>query len=108
MREVEQTVDIVPGLQYKSLVSINKFTEANYITVFTPDKVTIFDGEKASISSTQQPLFQGRRDPAIGLWRIPIEPEQTAPPKYTPTPQKSKNLSNHHMMINNVYELPST
>ena len=64
VRELTQTVDIVPGLQHNSLLSINKFAESSYITVFTPDKVTIFDCEKTSISSTQQPILQGWRDPA--------------------------------------------
>ena len=33
--------------------------------------------------------------------------EQTAPPNFTPTPQ-AMTISNQHLMINNVYELPST
>ena len=68
---------------------------------FTPDKVTIFNGEKDT--STQQVILQGWRDPATGLWRNPIVPEQTAPPKYTPTSQEKANLSNQHMIIDNVY-----
>ena len=60
------TVDIVPGLQCNSLLSINKFAEANYLTVFTPDEVKIFDGKKEVISSTQQPILQVWRDPVAG------------------------------------------
>ena len=80
VRELAQTVDIVPGLQHYSLLSIDKCAEVNYITVFTPEEVTIFDGEKANISSMQQSIIQGWRDPATGLWRIQIEPKQTPLP----------------------------
>ena len=51
-RKPAQTVDIVPGLQHNSLISINIFAEANYLTVFIPDKVNFFDGKKAIIAST--------------------------------------------------------
>ena len=53
VREQARTVDIVPVLKHNLLLSISKFVEANYITVFTAYKVQIFDGEKATITKLQ-------------------------------------------------------
>ena len=97
-REPARTVDIVPGQQHNSLLCINKFAEYNYVKVFTPDEEAVFHGQKASISSIQQPINQGWRDQTAGLWRITIEPEQNKTPKYSSTPQEHKKLSNQHMM----------
>ena len=38
VRAPANTIDIVPGLQHNALLSINKFAEANYVTVFTLDE----------------------------------------------------------------------
>ena len=37
-----------PRTTTQFLLRINKFAEANYVTVFTPDNVTIFDGDSLS------------------------------------------------------------
>ena len=102
VQELAKTVDIVPRLKHSSLLSINKFTEANYVTMFTPDRVAIFDRQQARISSTHWPIIQGWRDPETELWIIPIEPAQTATHKYAPTPAQNKKTNNQHMRMNNM------
>ena len=108
VREPANAVDIVPGLQHNSLLSINKFAEANYVTVFMPDEVNIFHGKQASITSTHQPIIQGWRDPATGLWRIQIKPAPTSTPKYEPAQTEHDKHQNQQITINNMYKLPST
>ena len=54
-----QTVDTVPGLKYNSLLSTSKFLEANYLTVFTPEEVQIFDGDRTTIASMKEPILHG-------------------------------------------------
>ena len=50
-------VDLVQRLQHNSLLSVSKFVEANYLTVFTPDKVKIFNGDKTTLSITDEPIL---------------------------------------------------
>ena len=57
MRELANMVDIVPGLKHNLLFSINNFAQANYVTVFMPNEVNIFNGKQASITSTHQPII---------------------------------------------------
>ena len=45
VRAPANTIDIILGLQCNELLSINKFAEANYVTVFTPEEVNIIDGK---------------------------------------------------------------
>ena len=46
------TVDIILGLEHNALLNINKFAKANYVTVFTPEEVNIFDGMQIRLTST--------------------------------------------------------
>ena len=43
------------------VLGISTFAEANYIMVFTLNKVQIFDGEKATIQAQWSPSFKGGR-----------------------------------------------
>ena len=107
MYKPAQTVHLVPGLQHSSMMSIRKFADVNYITIFTPQEVTIFYGNTTNIASTGEPTLQGWRDPASGLWQIPLlPPNQT---KAQSRQQTSPTQHNQQQMssINNVYELPS-
>jgi hypothetical protein len=47
MREPATDGDIVPDLAQNSLLSTSKCADANYITVFTPEEVKVFDAEAA-------------------------------------------------------------
>ena len=52
-------VHLVQGLQHLSLLRINKFADANYITIFTPQDLKIFDGKTTTISSTLKTILEG-------------------------------------------------
>ena len=41
-------VDMVPELKQNTLVSANKFSDADYITVLTPKEVLIYDGNEVN------------------------------------------------------------
>ena len=84
-----------------------QFAEANYVTVFMPEEVNFFNGQQASITSTHQPILQGWRDPATGLWQIPIKPAPTSNPIYEPAPTEHDKQQIQQKM-NNVYKLPRT
>ena len=76
-REPAQSVDIVPGLKHSSLLSISKIVEANYLTLFTPEEVQIFNEDKTMIVSMTKPILPGWKNPQIGLCRVPILPKQS-------------------------------
>ena len=50
-------VDIVAGLQHKSLLSIKKFTDAKYITIFMWKMVNIYNGNKTTLTRTEEPIL---------------------------------------------------
>ena len=41
VREPARTVDMVPNLSQKSLLSVSKFSDAKYVTVLTPEEAFI-------------------------------------------------------------------
>ena len=49
MQAPGKMADMVPGLSSNSLLSTNKLAHPNSITLFTPDKIKIFDGETTNI-----------------------------------------------------------
>jgi len=71
LREPARSVDIVPGLQHNSLISANKFADANYITVLTPTEVLIYDGQHLTMKINKEAILQGWREES-GLWRVPL------------------------------------
>ena len=44
VREPARTVDMVPALADQSLMSINKFSQAGYVTICDNKEVNIYDG----------------------------------------------------------------
>ena len=94
VQEPARTVDIVPGLQQNSLFSISKFADANYIIIFTPGEVKICDGNKMTLSSTNEAILQEWRDPVCGLWCIQLHSMIT-----NTTPQHQKDTNNRMEVI---------
>ena len=103
VREPAQTVDIVPDLQHNSLLSASKFADAGYVTVLMETEVLIYDKEDYYKSIKTDAVLRGWRDPASGLWRVPLQ-DEVAPhkSKYVLLDQATEEA------IANVYELPST
>ena len=75
MRQPAMDADMVPGLAMNSLLSTSKLADANYITVFTQDKVQVFDAETAKFHVEGKLVMKGWRCPNTGLWRVPIKPD---------------------------------
>ena len=134
VREPARTVDIVPALVEQSLLSGNKFAEADYISIYDKDEVNIYDALTTKITVSKKAVLKGWRCPITRLWRIPLKAtieslnsdtllldskngQQSLNPLYiVPT---TKEVCNHlsslldtnrpptREAINNVYELPS-
>ena len=49
VRHPAKDVHIIPGIEHDSLLSIPKFTDANYIAIFDKDEVNIYDANKTTI-----------------------------------------------------------
>jgi hypothetical protein len=86
---------IVPGLAHSSLIATRKFCDAGC-------KI-IFDIEECPILYNGNLVLSGTRDPASGLWRVPINPK---------TPVSTLNHLNllcnppHQQYAANLYTLP--
>ena len=73
LRQGAREGDILPGL-HNSLVSVSKFADEGYVTIFEPgDKgVAVYDANDVKIELTGDAVVRGWRDPASGLWRVPL------------------------------------
>jgi len=63
LREPARRVDMVPALQRDSLLSCSKFADANYIWVFTPGEVKVYDGDTVKFTVSEEAVLSGFRDP---------------------------------------------
>lgn len=60
---------MVPTLRHNSLISTSKLADENYHTVFTPNKVLVYDSK---VKTDKIPVLIGWRDKDTGLWQIPL------------------------------------
>ena len=74
VREPARTVDIVPAITTQSLLSMGKFADANYISIFDKEEVNIYDANDTEIVVSRGAILKGWRDHSTGLWRIPLKP----------------------------------
>jgi hypothetical protein len=65
-------VHITPGVSQHSLLSIGKYADANYITVFDKDTVNVYNANNTIITVTKDAILRGWRDTDNKLWRIPL------------------------------------
>ena len=68
LREPAKSADIVPGLTLNTLLSGPKLADANYIAIFTPEEVQIFDAETTRINVQGEAVLRGWRCPQTKLW----------------------------------------
>ena len=73
LRETAKDADTVPSLALNSLLSTSKLADANYITIFTPDEVKVFDAEISKLHITGEAVMKGWRCPKTKLWRVPLK-----------------------------------
>jgi len=59
VRHPAKDVHIVPGIERDSLLSISKFADANYVTIFDKDEVNIYDANKTTIVVSRSAILQG-------------------------------------------------
>jgi len=90
--------DVLPALKQNSLVSVGKFADASYTTIFHPhgEGVTVHKPGTFKLRLLRAPVLQGWRD-ANGLWRL--SRDQGKPLE---EPSKGKETAA------NVYNLPLT
>jgi len=60
------------GITTNSLLSTNKFAEANYITIFDKEEVNIYDVNNTVIAVTRRAILRGFKCPGSGLWQISL------------------------------------
>jgi hypothetical protein len=116
MRYPANDGDVVPDLAQQSLLSTSKCADGNYITVFTPEEVQIFDAEAAPFKVEGKIVMQGWRCPQTKLWRVPLQQNWTN--INTETALMSQEVTDIIMnkrgelqptdFVNSVYELPNT
>lgn len=50
-----------------TLISMGKFTDEVYITIFDENQVNVFDGKQARINVTEEAMIHRWQDPSMGL-----------------------------------------
>ena len=81
-------VHLVQGLHHSSLLSISKFADDNYITIFTPQDVKVSDGKKNRDFKHMRAHTSGVEKPGINAMERPLS--ATKPQE---TPKQTKNKS---------------
>ena len=61
-------MDLVPAMKKDTLISVGKFADAGYLTVFDEEEVNIYDGLKTKIEINGKAIIKGWRDPETGLY----------------------------------------
>ena len=70
LREPANNAEIVPGLALNTLLSGPKLADANYIAIFTPEEVQIFDAETTRINVQGEAILRGAAPkPNCGTYR---------------------------------------
>jgi len=59
VRHPAKDVHIVPGIERDSLLSIPKFADANYVTIFDKDEVNIYDANKTTTVISRGAILRG-------------------------------------------------
>ena len=67
-------IHIVPSIKSNSLLSMAKFAEAGYITVFDNEEVNIYDAYNTMFKVSRGAILRGWFDKTANLWRIPLIP----------------------------------
>jgi hypothetical protein len=70
VRAPAQELHITPGVTENSLLSISKFANANYITIFDKEAVNIYDANNTTITVTRGAMLCGFKCPMTGMRRI--------------------------------------
>ena len=104
IREAARTVNMVPEIANKFLLSGGKFAEAGYVSVCNGEEVNISDGQTDKITVSDKSILTGWRCPGTKLWRITLQAQVANPNLHNlllngPTGQES---------FNSLYDVPSS
>ena len=83
IREPARTVNMVPALANKSLISRGKSAEAVYVSVCDGEEVNIYDGHTAKITVSKKAVLTGWRCPQTRFWIIPLQAQVANPNLHT-------------------------
>ena len=73
LREPTKLVDIVSGLACDTLLRGSKFADADYISIYDPLEVNIYDAKTTKKMLQKAPVPKCWRCPNSGLWLIPLQ-----------------------------------
>ena len=65
---------MVPSLDEKSLLSGNKFIQADNVTICDNQEVNIYDGRTEKIIVSEKAVLKGWFSPKSRMWCIPLQP----------------------------------
>jgi hypothetical protein len=74
VRQPAKDVHIIPSIESNSLLSMAKFAEAGYITVFDSKEVNIYDTHDTTFKMSRVAILRGWFDKTANLWQIPLIP----------------------------------
>ena len=58
----------MPDICKNSLISMAKFAEAGYITIFDDKEVNVYDAQNTKVIVTRQAIIKGWFDKKANLW----------------------------------------
>jgi hypothetical protein len=74
VHEPAHSVNIVPALVENSLLSTNKFAEAEYTVIYDKDKVNFYNTRTKKITVLEEAILTGWQCPHQKMWCIPLVP----------------------------------
>jgi hypothetical protein len=74
VHEPAHSVNIVPALVKKSLLSTNKFAKAGYTIIYDKDEVNFYDARTTKIMVSEIAIFTGWQCPHQKMWHVPLVP----------------------------------
>ena len=78
LRDGALEMNIIPGL-HKPLLSVSKFADAGYTTIFDKNQASVYDASTTTIIVSKPPMLIAPRCEQSGLWTTPLEPEASQP-----------------------------
>jgi hypothetical protein len=72
VRQPAKDVHIVPSIKSNSLLSMENFVKAGYITVIDNKEVNIYDTQDTTFKVSRAAILRGWFDKTANLWQIPL------------------------------------
>ncbi len=99
LRLAAREMNIVSGL-HSALISIPKFADSGYTTVFNKNGAAIYDDKTTTVMATNPPVLESECCEHTGMWTLNLNPETTISNQEVPTaPPETLNI---------IFDLPSS